>query len=365
MNISFSLESLIDLTGFIIGLTFGLGVIIHHWKKKSFLYLGLFIIVYSMGFVPAIVETALSDSIFKEVLLSISFSWLLYPLFYIYIQHISSLEVKEVKFPLIIGLLGVITEFCIKVFVGQNIDAETSFLLSKILFTFEFFISVYFGIKTYLWIQIQRKEVHNHFSNVIDKELNWSLTFLLIGLSFTFLGGILMMFDIYYVAFFYIFPLVNVSLLIWISFKSVFQNQIDKIETGNKSQPKEKPKESQEENLEDDIKANEVVKTINDYIKNSKCYIHSELTISDLSNLTGIHTKKISGCINTILNTNFNSYINSFRIQAAKEKLLNYDSSKLSIEGIGKDVGFKSKSTFYRAFKKETGVTPKEFVNNN
>jgi len=38
--------------------------------------------------------------------------------------------------------------------------------------------------------------------------------------------------------------------------------------------------------------------------------------------------------------------------------------SELSIDGIGRESGFASRSNFYSAFKAETGFTPNEFLNN-
>ena len=121
MSINLSLDSLIDFIGLIIGLSFGIGIIAYHWKKKAFIYLGLFILVYAFGFSLSITQTTLQEGSLKNILLSIRLSWLLFPLFYIYVQHISSLEVKDVKLPLTLGILGVLTEFIFTQFVSPEV----------------------------------------------------------------------------------------------------------------------------------------------------------------------------------------------------------------------------------------------------
>ena len=61
------------------------------------------------------------------------------------------------------------------------------------------------------------------------------------------------------------------------------------------------------------------------------------------------------------MDTNFNNYINSFRVEYAKELLVTNKFSNLSIEGIGIEAGFHSKSTFYAAFKKIENTTPAQY----
>ena len=56
------------------------------------------------------------------------------------------------------------------------------------------------------------------------------------------------------------------------------------------------------------------------------------------------------------------TFVNEFRISEVKEKLKKADDSTLL--GVAFDCGFNSKATFNRAFKKFTGVSPKEFVSN-
>lgn len=74
-----------------------------------------------------------------------------------------------------------------------------------------------------------------------------------------------------------------------------------------------------------------------------------------------ISTGYLSQIINTITNQNFASYINSFRIREIKSMMTNEEFDKYSLLAIGLEAGFKSKTTFYTAFKKETGLTPNEF----
>ena len=92
-------------------------------------------------------------------------------------------------------------------------------------------------------------------------------------------------------------------------------------------------------------------------------YLDPELTATKIADKISISTHVLSQVINEELNDTFYNLINRFRVKEAKKKLRNPSYSNLSIEGIGKESGFKSKSSFYRAFKKFAGQTPLEFQN--
>lgn len=68
---------------------------------------------------------------------------------------------------------------------------------------------------------------------------------------------------------------------------------------------------------------------------------------------------RLSQLLNDNLGKNFSLYINEHRIEAAKAQLKNQPA--FSLEAIGYDCGFNSKSTFYATFKKHTGTTPAKF----
>ena len=63
--------------------------------------------------------------------------------------------------------------------------------------------------------------------------------------------------------------------------------------------------------------------------------------------------------INDNLHKNFTDYINEYRIEEAKQLI--QDNSLYTIEAIGNQSGFNSKSAFYKAFKKITNTTPAKF----
>jgi len=58
------------------------------------------------------------------------------------------------------------------------------------------------------------------------------------------------------------------------------------------------------------------------------------------------------------MDTTFFDYVARWRVEAAKQHLA---SNQASVLEIAIDVGFNSRSTFYKAFKRETGVTPSAF----
>lgn len=97
---------------------------------------------------------------------------------------------------------------------------------------------------------------------------------------------------------------------------------------------------------------------LHEHMLNEKPYLQQELTLSDLAELLGTTDKKLSALLNHVLNTSFYDFINRYRVEEVKEKLKQEENEKYSLLGLAYTCGFNSKSSFYRAFKKETGVSP-------
>ena len=71
--------------------------------------------------------------------------------------------------------------------------------------------------------------------------------------------------------------------------------------------------------------------------------------------------RSLSAVINQGFGKNFNDYINDYRVDAFIEKLKNGEQEAQTLLSLAYDAGFNSKATFNRAFKKTTGVSPKDW----
>ena len=94
-----------------------------------------------------------------------------------------------------------------------------------------------------------------------------------------------------------------------------------------------------------------------------KPFLDAKLTLNQLAKKIGSNEKYLSLFLNSKYEMNFASYINSYRIEEAKQLLVQKETANYTIETIANMAGFHSKSTFNTAFKKATGSTPSEFKN--
>lgn len=109
----------------------------------------------------------------------------------------------------------------------------------------------------------------------------------------------------------------------------------------------------------EDKDAQEILNQIKVLFNGNPVFTNSEFKINDLAKMLNITSHYLSQILNDNLNINFSKFINGYRIELAVEMIKNLPN--LTIEAIGKDCGFKSKATFYKAFKDKMGITPAAF----
>jgi adenylate cyclase len=99
-----------------------------------------------------------------------------------------------------------------------------------------------------------------------------------------------------------------------------------------------------------------------EHISAHKPYLDPDLSLRGLAEQIGIHPNHLSWILNQSIGKNFNEFINQYRLEAFKSIALEQKNNKLSIEGLAYESGFNSKTVFNTFFKKETGLTPSQYL---
>ncbi len=102
-----------------------------------------------------------------------------------------------------------------------------------------------------------------------------------------------------------------------------------------------------------------------EYLLSTKAYLRPDLSLADLAAECGIPQRALSRAINTLLHRNFFEFINELRIDEAKRRLLELRTADYNIDSIYTECGFRSRSTFFLAFKRATGKSPAAWLAEN
>ena len=100
---------------------------------------------------------------------------------------------------------------------------------------------------------------------------------------------------------------------------------------------------------------------INRFFQENNAYLLSGFSLATLSKAVNIPKHHLSQVINAEMGTTFYDLVNTKRIEYALSRLKEGDQLNVTLEGLGYECGFNSKSAFFHHFKKKTGKTPGQF----
>jgi AraC-like DNA-binding protein len=145
------------------------------------------------------------------------------------------------------------------------------------------------------------------------------------------------------------------SLIYYLGFVGYMQpnHQFEKIENP--------PARKKVEKLPHD-KSTELVKAIEKVLKVDKVFLNPTINAKELAKLLGISQSHLSYVVNNSFKKNFRDLINDYRVEEVKSKLNDPGLKHMSILGIALECGFNSEPSFYRVFKKNTGLSPNEYL---
>jgi len=110
-----------------------------------------------------------------------------------------------------------------------------------------------------------------------------------------------------------------------------------------------------------DSLSQELKKDLSDLFQKDKLYRHNDICLDMVAEKLDTTRHNASQLINEHFNMSFREFVNSHRIQEAKELL--EKENQLNIIDIAYEVGYNNKVSFNKAFKKDTQLTPSEYLN--
>lgn len=111
--------------------------------------------------------------------------------------------------------------------------------------------------------------------------------------------------------------------------------------------------------------APEAIEQIRRTMEEQQLYLTANLNIEEFARHVGIHYREVSSIINKYFNTNFFEFVNEYRVNKAKQMLLDSACAHMTILDILLECGFNSKSSFHRFFKRYTGMSAADFRKHN
>lgn len=94
-------------------------------------------------------------------------------------------------------------------------------------------------------------------------------------------------------------------------------------------------------------------------MENQKPFLNSDLKLQDVADLLGTNRTYLTDNIKAATGQTFTQYVNTYRVEYAKELLSSHPDEKIS--AIWAESGFATESSFFRTFKAVTGTTPSEW----
>lgn len=107
----------------------------------------------------------------------------------------------------------------------------------------------------------------------------------------------------------------------------------------------------------------DIMTVLTDIMENREDFCEPDFSIDTLASIANTNTRYVSQVINEVYGENFRTFLNSYRIQKAMERMndrVNY--GNYTIKAIAQSVGYKSQANFINVFTKTTGLKPSTYM---
>ena len=352
------------IAGAIQGFIFNVATFLSRKKiEKPVLFLNLLVLFLSLNNLQSwFIEKRFIPSEFQLHDFTIPWYVLIVPMFYAFLIHYLGIEGKRHSF--IKVSIGI---FCAELAVRTAVI----FLVNKGVWSPEF-LDIYNNVEDVITLFYSLFLFYKAIQIVFKKEspetpisdfddLRWLKWFFYLG------GGVFVLW-IMSIVFnttgivqkpysYYPLRLGSSILIYWVGYQAFFRYVVLKDRILLRKEIRKKGNPEKIETYEQE-RGEVVFSEIDDYIVKNQKFLDPYLSLESLSEDLNKSTSSLSKLMNTHSGSNFSDYINKYRIEEARKLLGDPSFSAYTIVAIGLECGFNSKSTFYTAFKKFTGVTP-------
>jgi AraC-like DNA-binding protein len=101
---------------------------------------------------------------------------------------------------------------------------------------------------------------------------------------------------------------------------------------------------------------------IREFLHSQRPFLRHGYSLKQLAEDTELPVHLLSAFINKHYKVNFNDFINEYRVNYGKTKIMNDEWKSKKLEAIAEESGFSNRNTFTAAFKRVTGLNPSEFL---
>lgn len=112
----------------------------------------------------------------------------------------------------------------------------------------------------------------------------------------------------------------------------------------------------------DEIESKRLQEALEHWLGKEKLYREHNLTLTRMAELSNTTSNNLSWLLNQVHKSSFYEFINRYRIAEFLDRIDRGHHKEYTIRAISYDVGFNSKSSFYKAFKMHLGKTPSEYI---
>lgn len=105
----------------------------------------------------------------------------------------------------------------------------------------------------------------------------------------------------------------------------------------------------------------DIVERMKAYIDEKRCYTNPDLKMSDLAEVLGLSSSKLSQVFSLYVKENYYEFINRYRLEEFKRLIADGEYKKYTLTALSEKCGFK-KSSFFSTFRRVEGMTPTEYL---